>query len=150
MTISAVRSAWNTNVFQHATVQAMTGAILDDGFTAGSKTELSRLKDDQLIHFIQFIVTKAEIPGLIGARQYRYNVELSYYIQADTDGDNYTAAIDNLETIDGLINSELGVTWDGTVDLMEEADVSLAIEQIEIEGLPVWRFTQPYTAIKIQ
>lgn len=148
-TVAQVRTAWNTNIMSDASVVAMTTNILDDPHTNDSRKEINRLRFNQEIHFIEFLVGRQETPGLIGAKRYKYSVELNYYYEKDPTGDNYTTAIDNISTIDDLVRTALTENWGGTVDFYSEPTNTPFADTVEISGKNVWKVTQTYEAEKV-
>lgn len=148
-TAAQVRAAWETNVFQHSTVQALTTKIFDYSVeTDGAKKKFAELREDTEINFITYTVIRYPDGGAIGARRYRYVVTVQINKQADTSSTAFNSAIDAGETIDARVIQGLGSSWSSTVDNGEVLSTEPVIEEVEIEGRRVARLTKTYTGIK--
>ena len=148
-TAAQVRTAWSTNVFEKANVQAITTQIHDYDITQDSQKELSKLRFEQQINFITYTVSRTTIGQLIGARTYRYRVEVSVYRETDISGSNYKAASDAFETITDNIVEYLRSSWGDTVDVSTLPIETPRVAQVVIGTRNTWRATQIYTAEKI-
>jgi hypothetical protein len=121
-TAAAVRAAWKEKVFDDASVLAVTTKIYDEelpkDFT-GNRTanhQLERLRYQQEYNFIEYLVTKYDSGGVIGATRYLYRVNVILNRETTPDGGNVNVTKDLMNTIQGLMVSALGVTWNSTVD----------------------------------
>lgn len=148
-TAAQVRTVWNTNVFQHASIQAVTTKIYDREMRKdGLKSQLALLKQDQTINFIEYIATRHPDGGEIGSRRYLYTVAVNVYRELGKDSTGYTQALDTFEAIDARIIAGLGLTWSGTVDFASQEFDGPSTEEIEIEGKTVLQVSRLYRAEK--
>jgi len=153
---SAIVSAWNTAVFQHATIQAITTKTyqFDVSATIRSTPEFELFFYNQQVNFFQQTVTRLskndEIRGTgASASRYEYDVEVSYFLERDisqTD-DNYNTAINRIEILDNLVRAQLGSTWSSTVDYWTVSGI-LKPQLITLEDRDVWRCGYSYLAIE--
>lgn len=150
-TAAQVRTAWDTNVFQHSSIQAITTKIYDREMRkdeGSSKSQYNLLRFGQEINFIEYVVTRFPNGGEVGARRYQYQVEVSYYRELEKDSTNHNAVIDAFESIDTRVIDGLGFTWGATVDFASQDFESPSIEQITIEGKQVLKVSRVYEAEK--
>lgn len=151
-TAAQVRAAWLDNIWNHATVQAYTTKIYDYDITARSQKEAAKFYHNTSINFFSYITTRGhevkEMGGssLSAIAHFNYQVEIRAYLQADTDGSNFSAVIDRLGTIDGLVVTQLGKTWDSTVDFYRPQQEPPTLNLIELDGRPVWLGVYRYFA----
>ena len=154
-TAAQVRAAWLDNIWTHATVQAYTTKIYDYDITSRSQKEAAKFRHNTSINFLTYITTRGHEMkelGSIGATSalvhFNFQVEIRYYLEADSDGEGFNAVIDRLGTIDGLVVSQLGKTWDSTVDFYRPQQEPPTINLIELDGRPVWLGVYRYFALK--
>ena len=153
-TAALVRAAWATNIFEHATVLAYTTKIYDYDITARSQKETARFRYNTGINFFTYLTTRGhEVKEMGGASSsaiahFNYQVEVRYYLEADTEGTNFNAVVDRLGTIDGLVVTQLGKTWDSTVDFYRPQQEPPTIQLIELDNKPVWLGVYRYFAQK--
>lgn len=159
MTTSAqVRTAWNTRVWTNATVTAITDKIYsfdiaDSGALTGGQAELLRYQAQ--VNFFAYTVTRGRTSpqltagGASGGLRYTFDVSVAYYLQKDQgqSDTNYNAVVDRLETIDGLVVSQLGKRWDSTVDFYEQTGAQEP-QLIQLDEKEVWRGVITYRAVK--
>lgn len=151
-TVAQVKSAWNTAVWAHSTIIAITPKIYN--FDALSLSPVGRMQDNQLkngtsYEFFQYRVTRHfERAAIGGSRLFRYPVTIQYYIEADKDGANHAAGEAVFETIDGLVISELTDTWSATVDSYDQQVERPAFSEVLINDVVCWSWTYEYVGIK--
>src|SRR5690606_14137076 len=105
---------------------------------------------NQEINFFTYLVmrTRRQLDvagGTSNATRFIHTVQLFYYLEKDiSDTDyNYNSVIDRLETVDGLVISQLGKTWNSTVNYYEMTDARAPV-LVEIDGKRVWRGQYTY------
>lgn len=139
MTTSAqVRAAWDSRIWQHATAQAITDRIFDFDLNLASTKEVARLRKDQEFNFFLYLVSRAERIRPMGQTEQTFNVDVSYYLEVDTEGDNFSAVVDTIETISGLVASQLTTSWNNTVDFYSLQSGPIEVTRETISGVPVW------------
>ena len=147
-TNAAVRSAWQTNVFDNISgVNSYNYAIDPD-----SGIDLDKAYSSGTINFFQYIVKSHEMPALIGGRnRVEYTVTITRIIQDDTDGTNFNTLIDDFRDINDNVNDNLGNDWGSTVDLTTEFPTSDDInpEITAWDGKSCWTATVQYRAEKL-
>lgn len=153
-TAQQVRDAWNTNVFLDASVQAVTTQIYDREMVKDISGDLTAFSQKALLLFgneynwIEYPTVKYDDGGLIGQRRFFYRVNVIYYRQTDPDGSNYVASMDLMNTIQGLADSALGVTWGGTVDKALPISGQPQINTVSIKGVRLVRVQREFLAEK--
>ena len=152
-TSAQVRTAWNTYVLQHATLQAFTNKIHLFEVIEDSEAALELTRYDTEINFAQCLIARgqayAESSQPAGTSvQYNYQVEVTYIREADPAGNNWLAVIDFFDTLQDLVRTQLGVTWVGTVDFFRPQDGTVAIEAIDYDNTKAWRGTFRFVAAK--
>lgn len=155
-TSSAIRTAWQTKIFDHATVIDYTTQTflydVDQNIKAG--VEVGDLYYLQQINFFKCLVFRSRITPVVGGgtsnvTRFVFDVELSYYLEKDLSdsGINYNNVIDRLEAVDSLVISQLGKTWDSTVDFAEMINAQ-GPQIITLDEKDVWRGTYTYRAFR--
>ena len=114
-TSETVREAWRTAIWTHADILALTDKVIEHDISEESHHELASLRFEQKINFFAFRVRRA-VESLMGERnRLLFLIDISYTRWADPDGANYNAVLDGIETVQGLVISELGSNWGGVV-----------------------------------
>lgn len=147
-TAAQVRAAWETAILEHATIQAITPRYFLFEVTQNSEAETDRLFFGKELNYIQCIVTRSNEFQALGELQYTYTVDITYTRRFDVDGDNYLAVVDFFDTLFSLVRTELGDSWDSTVDYWRPQEGPAEITQIEFENEPAWRGAYRFTAFK--
>ena len=156
MTTSAnVRSAWNSAVLQHDTIQAITSKTYLYDITAALKstTESVLLYEDAKINFFKLLCSStrdtSSLRGSQGLSRQVFTIEARYYIEKDIldAAQNYNNAIDRIEALDALVISQLGKTWNGTVDFGEMVGI-LEPTLVDLDGREVWTCGYQYRGTK--
>ncbi len=147
-TTSEVVAAWDTLIWQHSDITNITPNIFNFDLITLSTKEYARLRYEQIINAFFYTVNRAERLRLMGQREQRFDIRISYYLQADIAGDKYAEVNDRFETLDATVRSELGSKWANTVDYYrnQEGPVSIVTEQLE--NRPVYKATYSYTGFK--
>ena len=158
MTTSAqIREAFKESVFDHADAQA----ISKRAFAFDAQADVHSLKEfadmfdsaSLALNFFTYVTYRTRETGSIrGANtsvdRYTHTVEIDYYIEkAPEDSLNFNVAIDALETIDDLVLSQLGKSWDSLVDYGQLREFRRP-QLVEIGGRKVWRAGYTYLGIK--
>lgn len=146
--IADIRSAWNTGVWTNAAITAITPQIFSYDVLArveASETEAAHLVNHrtQEIHFLQYDIERqtAWVVAAGGTNQVNHTtaVHIEYYIEADSDGTNYHAAQDDLETIIDTIVAQVGRKWANTVDGWNFGTPTIPSPRLgQINGRDVW------------
>ena len=133
MTTNAlVRSAWASKVMGHDQIVAYTPQIFDYDLTEESTKEQSKLFHDTIVNCVSYVVSSYQQLRLRGTNSKHFEVKVTYYKQYDVDGDNYKSIADFFELLQTLVWSELGGTWDASVDYyqLQEGPPSIRVDTI--------------------
>ncbi len=137
---SAIEDVWDTHIWQHATIQAITDKIFTSDNSQVSEFEIGSYYSDQELNAIVYQVKRSE--SYIGANvlQERFAVEITYYRtkEGDTSGENWTAVRDFFETLTGLVTISLGTNWQGTVAYYRAQETPPDITDQVLAGELTW------------
>lgn len=147
-TISEVRTAWESLVWDNATTQTYTSKIYGYPIDVESELDAEKLYYDQKINFFTYTVTRSSAPRLSATRELRFQVVILYFLQQEDEKDNKLATLENrLDAIDTLVYSTLGTDWNGTFDHYLESE-SIPADSVVVDGRRCWRGGFSYNAIK--
>lgn len=147
-TSALVRAAWQTRLWSHAGVLAVTPKIFLYDIAADAQTRVAELYHQTRVNFFTCVVRRAT--EVLPQRQARYTfqVQVAYYLQqADVPGTTFNTVVDRLEAVDALVLSELAGTWGGAVDFYRGGDPS-DVSTVEVDGKQCWTGRMTYTAVK--
>lgn len=150
MALSDIRTAWQENIFEHATVQAWTEQILDYEITQEYQREVVQYMQDAVVNFFTYTVSRSRLEQMSNRALFSHIVTVKYYLEVDPSSvvSTHNTILDRLETFDSLVISQLGRTWDSTVDYYTTQDSPIEISQIKIEDRPTLFGQLVYTGIK--
>lgn len=148
---SSIRTAWGTDVFAHASVNpGMTTKIYSYDILQESGTESAKYFIEGTVDAIIYLVNRAPLlkTGMTrGAtdfsQKYTHRVAVSRFLENDPSGANYNQVIDDMQIIEALVASELGVNWNSLIDFYELNQVGNP-EIVLIDKKPVWKKTDIY------
>ena len=150
---TTIESAWTSAIWQHTTILAITDKIIKRPYTTLSEKEYQNLYLDKRINFIEALTTRSqrynETANILGrATQYEFRILINYYkdYESDTSGAAYGAIRDFFETLFSLVVSELGNTWDSTVDFWKPQEQQVEITDLEIDKKRTWKGSFTYIA----
>lgn len=138
-TAAQVEAAWVENIWQNATITAITPKIYGFNITDDSERETSRLIYQTELNYIQYAVQRSNARAMTSQLEYQFLVDVVYTRKFDVAGENWTAVRDFFDTLYALVHSSLGNSWDGTVDYWREQEGPAEITQIDFEGEPAWQ-----------
>lgn len=151
MTTSAdIRTLWNTQVLQDATIQAITDRTFSYDIAILTSKNENDLKYEQEINFFTLVVLRSiaygetAVKGSPNSYSYMFEVRIDYYREALGDGTAYNAAIDNMDTLNTVILTNLGLRWDSNVDNSRQSNTQLP-ELVDIQGIQVWKSSVLWT-----
>ena len=147
-TLATVRSAWLTNVWQNASVRALTDNIYAYNVTKESEKEVRKFFAEGAVNAIFYTVKKAQQLMLGNQVRQTFTVTISYYLDADPSSDNYNTLLDAFETIDSIVVSNLSSRWGATVDYYTTQTGPVDPSQQDLDGRPVWVGEYVYQGIK--
>lgn len=156
-TTAQIRSAWDTKIWEHATTTALTTNIHSFDIASNIKGTVERqaIRFAQQINFFQVLYALreaqlSELRAAATAGRFKHGVQVFYYLQKDATQTHYNenTLVDRLETIDSLVASSLGKSWNSTVSYYELTRV-IAPELIELDAVDVWRGGYEYTAFSL-
>lgn len=152
-TSAQVEAAWKTNIFDNATIQAITDKAYPYEITETSESEVAKLFEETEINFFQYLVGRgqkyAASAGLAGpVILYDYTIEVTYIRESEPSGANWTAVRDAFDTIFQLVVSNLGSDWAETVDGSSPQVGTARITSDVIDERPVWRGVFIYSGFK--
>ena len=148
-TAAQVRAAWKTKIFDNATVQKITTSIYDQRMERdGSTSQLALLKYEQQYNWIEYTVQRFPNGGAIGQRRWEYIVTVTLHRELLPNSDNHELTLDNMETISSLVISQLGYTWNSTVDRWIDVASEPSIDELDIGGKRIVLVAQEFRAEK--
>lgn len=152
-TSAEVEAAWQTEIWSHDSLTALTDKFHTFQVTLDSEFELSKLQYRGKVNFFEILTGRSQrwlqtASNLGRIVEYDYAVEINYYKAVDTSGDAHNVVRDAFETIFPLVVSELGDTWSSTVDLWRPDTAIPTIVSAEIREQKVWKGTYRYFAEK--
>jgi len=148
-----VRTAWQEKVWADKAVGAMTSKTFMYDVSVDSAFNMAELyyaapNKYPTINFFLCLVRRRHEPLIMGNTRYTFQVTVQYYLQQEESSSNtYNTLVDRLETVDNLVRSNLGGSWDGTVDFYNGAtpqDISV----VTIDNKACWRGGFVYTGTK--
>ncbi len=155
-TSSDIRAIWKSEIFDSATIQAITTKCYAYDAIAAvvSTSEDASLYFQQQINFFTYLCSRRSETGSIRgtnttASRFSHNVQVTYYLEKDIgeEDQNYNLTIDRMETLDSMVISELGKTWGSTVDYYEQIDL-IEPSLINLDDREVWRVGYTYRGYK--
>lgn len=142
MTLLAdVQTAWETKIWSHGTILSYSDKIFDYEITDFSEHEVSKLYSSEKINFIEYVPERKVFGKLIGSTQViqKVDVGVRYTLEKDTEGNSYKDMRDFFSTLMSLVESQLGQTWNNTVDFYEIDSEPAKIGSIEVDFRPCWQ-----------
>ncbi len=152
----AIRAAWKAAIFDSATIQAITSKAYQFDLLANvaSISEDAMMFHNQKINFFTYTTSRRSETGSIrgtntSAARYQYSVRVDYHLFKDVSEPdfNFNTSIDRLEALDDLVLSELGKTWNSTVDYYELSEFRPPSLRT-LEEREFWTVGYTYTGIK--
>jgi hypothetical protein len=149
MSISTIETAWIDKIWQNLTILNITDKIHNFEITDTSQFELDQLSFNQELNYFEWVVTRAIQYQPIGAENEavcKIMVEIRYTRQKDTTGENWRSVRDVFSDLITLVHSELGSSWDSTVDFYTHQQDPADITTDLINDVPCWRGTYRFEA----
>lgn len=147
-TCELVREAWNSNVWRNDIIQALTSKIVDHELRFDSSNQSAAIRHGLEVNYFQYLVTWTQQILVMGQIRRNFEVLVRRVIKAEVNGDSYKRAITDLETVAGLVVSELGGSWSGTVDFYNQQNIPAQVRADTINGEPVWVAEMRFSAFK--
>lgn len=141
-TIDQVEAQWDALVWANASILAITDKILKYEHTETSESEIENLCYSEQINFFEYIITRSYGQRRIGSSQRAENiflVEIRYTKEKDTEGESYRNVIRAFETINTLVETQLGLTWGNTVDYFSRQESSPTISDSRVGSRSCWQ-----------
>lgn len=150
MTTNAqIRTAWNTYIWQNATIQAITDRIYDYDITVESAKEAAKLRYNQKINFFLYLVMRHTRPMIMGQQEQVCTVQIRYFKEFDVGGTHWKDVVDSLQAVDDLVISALTSTWNNTVDYYRTQESPPTISLVTIEETSCWQGIFEYRGVKL-
>jgi hypothetical protein len=149
MTTSAqVRTAWQTHVWDSATVSALTDKVYLYDVSQDSQFDAAKLYYDAAVNFFLCLVQRRQELGMSGQVDQTFEVRVTYHLQqTDQPESTYNALLDRLEAVDDLVRTALGGRWQGTVDYWQGGTPD-RVTRVEVDGRQCWRGGYTYLGFK--
>ncbi|TXH14217.1 MAG: hypothetical protein E6R03_09685 [Hyphomicrobiaceae bacterium] len=145
---TTIEEAWLANIWEHSTILNMTPRVYQYDVSVESEFDFDLLCSDGVVNFFLAKTQRRADPQLMNQTRYTFTVEVSYYLQqADIAENTYRTVRDRLETMDDLVSTSLGSSWDSTVDFYQ-GGVPSAIREVTIGEKKCWFSAITYTAFK--
>lgn len=150
-TPSDIRSKWNSLVWSHASITALTTKIYNYDVVERSQFESEKFYYQGKVNFFQYLVTRGEDPDetMTNRVMYLHSVLVQYYLEADTAGAMYNNAIDRMATLYDTVESELGRDWDGVVSYYQRQSAPPVPELAEVDGRSAWMIQAEFTGYDV-
>jgi hypothetical protein len=113
-----ILSVWQNKIFDHPDIKAITERVLYHDASFDSHLEVSSIRYQQEINFFAFSVSRAPTTLIGGSYRAVFEARTTYTILADPRGQNYIKAIDAIESLQEIVISEIGESWDGLINGM--------------------------------
>ena len=148
-TTAQVRSAWKTKIFDNATIQAITTNNYDRRMEIqGTTSQLKLLKFEQAYNWMEYTVQRFPNGGAIGQRRFEFVVDVKMHRELEPNSDQHKATLDAMDTLSGLVISELGYTWNNTVDRWLDVAAEPTLDEIDVAGKRIVLVAQEFRAEK--
>lgn len=155
MSTSEVATAWQEQIWEHATILAFTTKIYPRELTDLAEADISDLSYQQQINYIEWAVRRTvQYPIVSGGagQDETYQVEVRYSIEADPHSDraqaNYQRVTSFVDTLVDLVKSGLGNSWDETVDYYRPQTEPWLVVERAIAGTSVWSVVYRFQGFK--
>lgn len=149
-TSSAVRTAWETAVWQHPDLIAITDKVYPYDVLQDSQFDVSALYYGGEVNFFTYQVAREQAPSGT-SRQFTQTISVlvSYTLmQTDVAGSTFNLVQDRLETVDDLVVTSLGPTWGGTVQVVR-GGTTRGVTSRTVDDRKCWTSSYLYTATKL-
>lgn len=146
--IEDVQTAWDTYVFQNASIQLITENYFFYDIVQDSERELNRLYFNQEMNFFQALITEGHAFNALNELERTFRVEVVYFREKDTEGVNYIATRNALSSILEIVRSQLGYTWQESVELYNPQSGTYQIAQVDFADEKLWRGSLTFEGIK--
>ncbi len=137
-TLEQVRTAWDTAVWQHESIQAITDKILTADLNLSAMREVTAMSFQQKINAFMCLVSVSDELRIMQQRRRTFTVDARYYLEIDLRGERYNAALDAMDILLGLVRTELGGRWSNTVDYVRYQTSPIDMSRVVIAGKPCW------------
>jgi hypothetical protein len=149
MTTSAqLVTLFTTDVFQHSSVSLYSTNLIPYDIVRDSEPELERLYLNQEINAFVLLITRGEQIIDLSARQFAFNINITYFRAKDTSGNNWGAVRNAFEAIADRVYSQLVSGSSALIDILEPQAGPPQITQVNEFEEQVWRGVFNYTALK--
>lgn len=147
-TTATIVTLWE-DVFNNASMTAISQNAYPYEVKDGSEFEISTMSEDQTIDYFEYLVTREVTAREVGGGSnaiFRFTVEVRYTKQVDDDtaGDSYAGVRDAFDTLLSVVESELGTTWDGNVDYYTHQDGPADIQAVRVADTNCYRGTYKF------
>jgi len=142
-----VRTAWAAQVLANINSGTNSYTYQIQRSKLGGKL-LEKGYYNKIVDFYEYSVESVKLHKLMGKFQTVFTVKIRHTIEADQSGDNYTALQDSFQTINGLVITNLGLSWSSTVDFYEGPN-DLTILEGDFDSRSTWIGESSYTAFKL-
>lgn len=145
----ALSETWRDLVFEHPNILVITTKALPYEVLDESEGEISRVSYLTEVNFFEYLVTRTyAFPMISGGLhpEYSYTVDIRYTREKDTDGSNYQACRDALDTLLETVRTELGAGWNNTIDFWTVQDAAPTIVQRRVAESECWSWILTFNA----
>lgn len=145
-TAAQVQAAWKTYIFDATSIKDIAINAYPYPVTQMSEVEAAKFYQSGEINCFTYLVTTAQERKNSATVQRHFYVDITYYREQDTKGDNWTAVRNAFETIHALAISALGAKWNETVDYWNTTAEAPSISADTLDNRPIWRGEYRFTA----
>jgi hypothetical protein len=147
-TSAQVQTAWESAIWQDATILEITDAIFPFDVTTESESETGRLYSGQELNYFQYTIRRSSQIVALGQIEHQFTVDVQYTRQSSPDGDNWQLVRDTFDTLFDLVRDELGASWTNTVDFWRPQEGAAEITQITLDETLAWRGAYRFTGFQ--
>lgn len=137
-----------TDVFQHSTVSTFTTNLIPYDIVRDSEPELNRLYLGQEVNAFILLVNRGEEIIDLGGRQFVFDINITYFRDKDTSGNNWALVRNAFEAISDRVFSVLHSGTSPLVDIIAAQNGPAQITQVNEFESQVWRGVYNYRALK--
>jgi len=143
---AVVQAAWLAKIASHADLIAYTENIYFYDILEQSQKQKEKYYYKQEINFITILVSRAVRLEIANCETHIFEVIVNHYREHDRDGENQASIKACMETIERLVRTELGKTWDGTVDGYSLDETPSRLDPVIIDDKECWSTQRIFTA----
>lgn len=149
MTTSAqLVTLFTTDIFQHSSITTFSTNLIPYDIVRDSEPELERLYQNQELNAFVLLITRGEQIIDLSARQFVFDINITYFRAKDTSGNNWGLVRNAFEAITDRVFSQITSGSSPLLDIIEAQNGPPQITQVNEFEEQVWRGVFNYRAFK--